>query len=138
MSPENSLKLMEIYPALFSGNSPIEPFSMFGFECDDGWFDLLKDLICEIKSICESGNAVAFVGLNDELTQLNVYQIKEKYGTLLVCTSWTNEKIDVAIDRAEKKSEETCELCGKEGNHCTVYAQWYKTVCEACRKEYYS
>jgi hypothetical protein len=36
-------KLIEKYPLLFEGLSEQEPFSLFGFECDIGWYDIINN-----------------------------------------------------------------------------------------------
>jgi hypothetical protein len=127
MSPDKTNALIEAYPQLFSGLHGQSCFALFGFECDDGWFELLKDCIQEIKELCERK------GLN-----IRASQVKEKYGTLRFYLNTTTDELERAIDKAEEKSAVTCELCGKEGKVCAVYTRWYKAVCEACRKEKYS
>jgi hypothetical protein len=34
--------LIEQYPLLFDGIDPQEPFAHFGFECDIGWYDIIR------------------------------------------------------------------------------------------------
>lgn len=59
-------------------------------------------------------------------------QIKEKFGTLrFYMTSYTDE-IDKIVTEAEKKSEETCEHCGKPGTLRTE--GWLFTLCDECQK----
>ena len=43
MNTENTKKLIEAFPALYRGykKSPRESLMCFGFECGDGWFDLI-------------------------------------------------------------------------------------------------
>ena len=36
-------QIIEKYPLLFDGISPQEPFALFGFECDIGWFNIIKN-----------------------------------------------------------------------------------------------
>lgn len=60
-------------------------------------------------------------------------QIKEKYGTLrFYLTSGTNEMYKV-VDRAEKESETTCEVCGEAGK--LRDEGWYYTRCNMCWEE---
>ncbi len=63
-----------------------------------------------------------------------VFQVKEKFGGLrfyidpLIDT--VADQIYEAIDEAEKKSIQTCEICGspgKQGGH-----GWIQTLCEPC------
>lgn len=120
MSPEESRKLIDLYPELFSGLDSRQAFSLFGFECGPGWFDLLKDLIIEIKAL----------GLKD----LRVSQVKQKFGTLRFYTNWTTDELEDAVEKAEGRSEETCEICGKPGN-LRKSGMWYHTSCDECTKE---
>jgi len=93
----------------------------FGFECDDGWFELLDNLMDEIKKI-------------DVNRSVSVHQVKEKFGGLRFYIEGGNEEVDNLIDEAEEKSYKICEICGKEGELC-VASHWYKTVCNDHRVE---
>ena len=129
MSPEKSQQLIDIYPELFSNPNPRMPFALFGFECEDGWFDILKDLITEIKE--KTKNELFKFGLDDEIYPLRVDQIKEKYGTLRFYTNFCNERIDRLIRDAEEKSATTCEACGNPGS-MRKEARWLSVRCDAC------
>lgn len=132
MSPEKSEKLVEIYPDLFRGNNPRKAFPMFGFECGEGWFDLLKDLITELKAICEKEASKNSLGTGDEVCPLLADQVKEKYGTLRFYTNWTNDDIETAINKAEQRSAITCEHCGAKGEVRSLKSYWYVTYCDDC------
>lgn len=132
MSPENTKQLIGIYPSLFSDLHELTCFSLFSFECEDGWFELLKDLITEIRSIVEKDGSPSYIGLNGDPVPLKVSQVKEKYEGLRFYTNWSNDAIDQAVLRAEDRSEVTCERCGDPGRLCEVYRHWYQTVCEKC------
>lgn len=121
MNPENTQKLIDIYPPLFQGIDPRMPFALFSFECDDGWFDLLKECIEGIKEICE----------RDKLTN-QVHQIKEKYGTLRFYLDWYNDGIDKIIRIAEERSAVTCESCGKPATVRKVSPWYVRCCCEGC------
>lgn len=122
MSPEKTEELNKLYPEL--GISKL----MWGIECDDGWFDLLKDCILTIKHICEK-----------EGVSISVSQIKEKWGTLrfyiFYDPSPDNEvlqEIRNTITKAEKESAITCENCGsKEGALHHPHGR-YVTLCPKC------
>lgn len=115
MSPDKSRELISIYPELFSNDHPLIVPLMFGFECGDGWFELLKDLISELKCLSQTGDLTQSFGFDDEPVSLNVDQVKEKYGTLRFYTNWQTDEVDKAIKRAEEHSAVTCEECGKPG-----------------------
>lgn len=122
MSPEKSNELIALYPELFSEVHHLKAFSMFGFECGDGWFDLLKECIENIKKVCER--------TGDET---KVAQIKEKFGTLRFYIDAGNDEVYDAIEEAERKSMITCENCGKPGS-TRADRPWIQTLCDACNK----
>lgn len=127
MSPEKELELVSIYPQIFEDGSETACITLFGFECGDGWFHLLKDLIYEIRAICEAP------GFQSEGICLipAVEQVKEKYGTLRFYMSYTTEAVFEAIERAEERSKETCEICGEPGTLESVTG-WYMVRCPKC------
>ncbi len=117
MSPDKSKQLIEIYPEIFSDLHPMTAVPIFGIECGDGWFDLLKDLITEVKVLSLEG--------------LKVHQIKEKYGTLRFYTNWDNDELSALVDKAEERSAITCETCGKPGG-IKGDRYWVYVACEGC------
>src|ERR1700722_2203808 len=131
MSPEKAAELVAIYPPIFANTSNLSCINLFGFECGDGWFDILKELIERLKAILEDrANRID----TDEDFPMVVSQVKEKYGTLRFYMSCSTDPMDDAIRYAEDRSMYTCEECGKPGtlgqkNH------WYMTRCEECWKE---
>jgi hypothetical protein len=122
VSPENTKKLIDIYPELFAcqANS-LEPFALFGFECDDGWFEILKECIQKIKD--ESLEKDLF---------LTADQVKEKYGTLKIYLNQYTDSLQKIIDEAEEKSGKTCENCGKEGKLRKLNKFWLSVRCDDC------
>lgn len=130
MSPEKTQELINIYPDLFSNLDRRNCFFLFSFECDSGWFELLKELITEIKAIAEKEDCM--FSDDDEPRPLKVCQVKEKYGSLCFYTNWSNDFIDEAIGRYEKKSMETCEICGLAGSIKDTGYYCYKTLCDKC------
>ena len=125
MSPEKCKQLIEIFPEAFADLHPMEPFALFGFECGGGWFDLLKDLIGEVKLICEK------METPPEESGFKIVQVKQKYATLRFYTNVTTDAIDEAIDRAEERSAITCENCGKPGT-LRHRGYWCYTACDGC------
>lgn len=69
-----------------------------------------------------------------------VLQCKEKFGGLRYYTEFSQdlseedqEKFEGLVRAAEKKSEETCESCGKPGRLRGKY--WVYTACDSCEEE---
>lgn len=100
---------------------------MFGFECGDGWFELLKDLITELKVLCEK-----------EGYETKVTQVKEKFGGLRFYVHCEPDAVSKLIRKAEKRAEKTCELCGKEGKIVPVRpgSYWVACLCPQCLQNY--
>lgn len=116
MNEENTRRIIAACPSLFDsmqeerdkiGTEPFHPIA-FGFECGDGWADLLVELCEKIQ-----------VRLNqltpDVAKEIVALQVKEKYGTLRFYLSCYDEVIDEFIREAERKSACTCEQCGNPG-----------------------
>jgi hypothetical protein len=92
----------------------------FGFECDDGWFRILDELMGRIQEVDKDKIVV-------------IYQVKEKFGGLRFNPGSSTEEVNNIIEEYEKKSYEVCEVCGEEGELCEDH-HWYKTVCEKHRQ----
>jgi len=120
MSPENTQKLIDIYPELFTDIPNNRPMHLFGFECGDGWFPMLKDLISNIKTISEK-----------KQFQPKACQVKEKYGALRFYLESYTDDLDQLIQDAEEASEKICENCSKPGK-ITSFNGWYQCRCQEC------
>jgi len=112
-------KLVSKYPMLFKdrhGNM-MKTAMCWGFECGDGWYDLL-DKLCQ----CITEHAISH-GLDVTATQ-----VKEKYGTLRFYVGSADDAIYDMIDKAEILSAYTCEVCGKPGEMGGT--GWYSVRCD--------
>ena len=121
MSPEKTKILFEKFSDLYTGRnlSIRENLMPFGFECGNGWFDLLYRLSEDISKLQPSCRAV---------------QVKEKFGTLRFYTGPLSDKVDERINKAENESAVTCETCGKPGN-MHFKGGWMATLCPLCGKK---
>lgn len=134
MNKELDQKLFERFD-FYKPERPITQGLMgFGFECSDGWFQLIWDLSEAIEKELEKEDVVtqAKQKLGDT-SYFEVVQVKEKFGELRFYAHGGNEKIQSLIDEAERKSAETCEKCGKPGK--TRGGGWITTLCDECVKE---
>lgn len=130
MTPEKTDQLVRIAPYMFryEGWNNIQNSLMgFGFECGDGWYDLLADCVRGISKI-------------DVNETVRVQQVKEKFGSLRFyyqreVNEQENQPIDKEIqdyvDAAEARSEVTCERCGAPAE-IKGYG-WLRCECDACR-----
>lgn len=126
MNKENSENLIKIFPSLFQKDEDGTSCGFLGFECGDGWFDLLKECILKIKEEIEQNT-------EKYPPELPVYvtQVKEKYGSLRFYVSYETDEIDKIIREACVMSSCTCESCGKPGDLHKV-GGWFVTICLHC------
>jgi hypothetical protein len=88
------------------------------FECGDGWYPLIKDLITDLIEL----------GWDKQTCQ-----VKEKFGALRFYINTGSDEIFKRIRNAEDLSYETCETCGEKGELKLV--GWYKTLCNKHHEE---
>jgi hypothetical protein len=116
-------KLLKKYPEFFeylkTYDGPLMPIC-FGFECDDGWYNILDDLMGKLKEYCK-----------ERKEYIDVHQIKEKFGGLCFYIGSGDDKIFNMIHDAESLSYQTCEICGSTENVGQTCG-WIKTICHKC------
>lgn len=107
MRAELDQLLSQRYPLIFTNrHCSIDDSCMArGFECGDGWFDIL-DALCE---------RAQFLIDHNPIPQMVARQVKEKMGTLRFYISGGNDEIRGMISMAEAMSSRVCELCGRPG-----------------------
>ena len=110
MNPDLTQKLLDKYPKLFSNQQ------FWGFECGDGWYDILDNLCGAITQYTHDPDEVY------------VDQIKEKFGKLRFYLSREDYVMHGMITLAEYMSGHTCELCGAPGK--TRDVSWFVTLCD--------
>ena len=91
----------------------------WGFECHDGWLEIIEKTLKEIRQYIEHKRYFDF----------KIIQIKEKFGELRIYTNYTDDRIEKIIDEATAQSLKTCELCGTEGKLRNRNG-WLKTLCD--------
>jgi len=95
------------------------------FEFNDGWYDIIVELFDALH------NHTIDLEENDPL-QFTTF--KEKFGTLSIYSYGGDDVTRELIILAEKKSDHTCEECGKPG---TIGGKsWYRTLCDEHKKNY--
>lgn len=120
MREELEQKLFDEFPNLYKPDKTLQRNLMdFGFMIGDGWFDIIyrlsKDLSC--------------LELPDDF---EVVEVKEKFGGLRFYGNYNLVEHYDRIDKAERESYRTCEVCGKEGT--PREDGWVKTLCYECYK----
>ena len=114
--------LCKRYPEMFiERNLSMQVTCMcWGFECGNGWFNLLDSLCRCVTQYCK----------NNDVEIPRVTQVKEKFGTLRFYTSHSTEAINYLVSYAEDMSAVTCMHCGAVGK---MYKEsWVHCSCESC------
>lgn len=106
MSPELTEQLFAEFPELFHGRYlPITKNLMgYGFECGDGWYDLILRLATDITTYARQ------TGLNPL-----AMQVKQELGLLRFSTDQADAFIHDLCAAAERESGTVCEQCGASG-----------------------
>jgi len=120
MTPELQDKLYQDFPDLFREKDlPMSQTCMcWGIDTGDGWEKI-------IRTACEELSAL------EGMEHLRFVQVKEKFGTLRLYVNDYQDAVCAIIDKAERASEITCEVCGKPGK--VGGRVWLKCLCEECR-----
>lgn len=106
MNEELTQKLREEFPVLFGPNEYSGFLRGFGFECSDGWYELVR----EFAIIVEAHNKT----LPDKPVVALI--VKEKYGSLRVQgLTNMNSFLWQHLRNVERKSTTICDLCGQPG-----------------------
>jgi hypothetical protein len=137
MKQELDKLLCEKYPKmLINRNKPMTETCMcWGFECGDGWFQILDSLMGNIQHHIDWNNKNFEKGYTQykQVPQVTLDQVKEKFGTLRFYYTGGDDVIDGMVRMAESMSAVTCEQCGNPG---TIGGQgWITTLCETHRNK---
>ncbi len=127
MREELDKLLCEKYPKmLVNRNKPMTETCMcWGFDCGDGWYNILNQLMGNIQHHIDWKNR------NGEVVpQVTLDQVKEKFGTLRFYYTGGDEYIHGMVAMAEAMSGVTCEGCGNVGER--KGGGWIHTYCEPC------
>lgn len=118
MNREKEAKLFQRFAFFRPDRPPQAGLMCFGFECGDGWFDLLWRLCEDIERLLQPDNT------------FEVVQVKEKFGGLRFYCYGATDAIYERIGQAESESYVTCETCGKPGRERDT--AWIQTLCDEC------
>jgi hypothetical protein len=147
MSPEKDAELCKKYPKIFRDRheSMQNTLMCWGFECADGWFDLIDTLCSDIqnhvdwaiklqRSALDRGEIKEEDLIPEEDMQVVAAQVKEKYGGLRFYVNGADDTVSGMITMAESMSYRLCEECGKPGRPNND--GWVRTQCEDCRSTF--
>lgn len=95
----------------------------FGFDCGNGWYGIIYDLFERLEPLVAA--------LDDGGTAFQIFQVKEKFGSLLVYINCSSDEIDAAIEAAGELSIQPANPGSLERNE----TGWQKSLCPPCRSQ---
>lgn len=92
------------FPDLYRGRTrpPRDSAMCWGFECGDGWYQILYDLSKELTDYM----------LQHPPLRLEVMQVKSKFGNLRFHLDYSDLVTEEIISRARDRSDLVCEVTG--------------------------
>jgi len=136
MTEEKDKSLCEKYPKIFRdrNRSMQETCMCWGFECGDGWYDIIDALCGTIQHHLNwKRGSDKHKGMTDEewdeSHQVVAAQVKEKFGGLRFYIRGGDDFVEGAIALAESLSFRTCEECGAPGSRRG--GGWIRTLCDS-------
>lgn len=94
----------------------------YGFQCADGWAELIEVLMFEIHDYVTMNNKEAF----------QILQVKEKLGALRIYVDTKDVRVIDLINKTEALSIKVCEYCGMLENVGMTNSSWIHTICRTC------
>ena len=131
MKKELEEKLYKEFPQFFKDHdkSAQETAMCWGCQCDDGWYDLIRETCLELSNL----------DLPEEFT---FNTVKQKFGRLLIYAESsfsyvndTEEALDILHDAADK-SKGVCEWCGSKDDVSQGKKSWIRHLCHKCHNNY--
>jgi hypothetical protein len=117
-----STKMERTYPKIFVGKYG-------GFAVGAGWYPILETLCANIQHHIDWR-----VKQGKEIAQVEVDQIKEKFGGLRFYYSGGDDEISGMVRMAEARADIACEQCGGIGTRRD--GGWIRTLCDKHEEEY--
>jgi len=160
MNEENTEKLFNDFPEFFDRRKEGMMVSLmcFGFECADGWHNLIYNLCSDIKEWFLNNESNHIMGEDCDggyifekrkgiPPQFQVHQVKEKFGGLRFYIGGAPKAIYDMIHKAEHDSFFICEHCGNDvreqkyddKEYHSYYRDdlgWILTLCDECLCEH--
>lgn len=125
MKDELDEQLVKKYPKIFRDRyeDMTKTAMCWGFECGDGWYQILDSLCGQIQHHIDWQNKT-----EEKVKQVVAVQVKEKFGGLRFYYEGGDEQIYGMVRMAESWADNTCEVCGHPGK--SRGGGWIKTLCD--------
>ena len=122
-------KLRVVFSNLFKNGHPDYQINI---NCGDGWYDLI------FQTLMALNHHLIRCGV-DVKGYPSVAQVKEKYGKLVIYLrlGFQDDEINKILNKAEKISGETCELCGSTVGAIVRSDGYFFTYCEEHAKQHH-
>lgn len=123
MKKEHDKELVELCPNLYKDRdkSMQETALCWGFQCGDGWYQIVKDLSIQLEEL--------ILQIPEEARHnYRTSTVKEKLGTLRFYMWSSTDQMEELIDAAEERSALTCEECGASAEMRGEF--WYYVACD--------
>jgi len=137
MKQELDRLLCERYPKMMVNRNALmtETCMCWGFDCGDGWFNILDQLMGNIQNHIDWNNKNFEKGYAQykQVPQVTLDQVKEKFGTLRFYYTGGDDVIDGMVRMAESMSGVTCEECSAPAE--THGPGWIRTICKPCEEQ---
>jgi len=132
MDANLEMKLIKKYPLLFAdiNKSPQETCICWGVSTGNGWYDIIDEYCKAVYPVAEQ--------TKDDEYKFKFMQVKEKYGTIRLYTTFTDNDgiVDTAESKAYNDSQITCEHCGTKEGVWQDNMGWIHTACQECRVKF--
>ncbi len=137
MRKELDEQLVAKYPLIFKNRhgDMKETLMCWGFECGDGWYQILDSLCDQIQHYTDWNNQNFEKGYKQykQVPQVVAVQVKEKFGGLRFYYDGGDDHISGMVRMAESWAANSCEECGAPGK--TRHGGWIRTLCDAHEAE---
>jgi hypothetical protein len=138
MREELDKALVEKYPLIFKNRygDMKETCMCWGFECGDGWYQILDSLCANIQGHIDWQNKNFEKGFTQykQVPQVVAVQVKEKFGGLRFYYEGGDDHISGMVRMAESWAANTCEECGAPGT--VRQGGWIRTLCDEHERAY--
>lgn len=103
MSPDLEHLLCKPHLSLFPNAVIVHDHFFWGFECGDGWFDILNHAFSLVS---------ARTDISPGCGEVTVEQVKEKFGGLRIHYRGGDDFVEGVFNLAEAASVHICAICG--------------------------